>query len=97
MSAVGGAERVIHIHIAQLGKHLAELGIVFLLALVEAEVFEHNDFAVGKRCNLRLCVIAHGIGGKNNGDIDKLSQTSSGRRKRELSSRPPNTDGPSGS
>ena len=84
MSAVGGAERVIHIHIAQLGKHLAEHGIVFLLTLVEAEVFKHNDFAVGKRCNLRLCVIAHGIGGKNNGGIDKLSQTSSGRRKREL-------------
>ena len=84
MSAVRGAERVVHIHIAQLSKHLAELGVVFLLTLVETEVFEHNDFAVGKRRDLRLGIIAHGIGGEGDRGIDELAQTRSSRRKREL-------------
>ena len=44
---MGGAEGVHHVHIAQGRVLFGKLFVVFLLALVEADVFEKDDFAVG--------------------------------------------------
>src|SRR5690554_35771 len=47
LGAVGGAEGVHHVDIAQGGVLLGEVFVVFLFALIEANVFEQYDFAVG--------------------------------------------------
>ena len=44
--AVGGAESVVDIDIAQLGEVLGEIGVVLFLLLVEAEVFQEQNLAV---------------------------------------------------
>ena len=42
------AERVVDVCFAELGELLAEFGIVFLLALVEAEVLQHEHLTILK-------------------------------------------------
>ena len=43
MGAVGGAERVVHVQIAIGSQLLGELGIILLLARIEADVFQKQD------------------------------------------------------
>lgn len=51
--AVRGAERVVHVRLAERGQFLAERGIVLLLALVEAQVLHHQHVAVAQRGGFR--------------------------------------------
>ena len=44
--AVGGAEGVVDVDVAELGQLLGEVGIVLFFFLVKAEVFQQQDFAV---------------------------------------------------
>ena len=44
--AVGGAEGVVHVDVAELGELLGEVRVVLLLFLVEAEVFQQQHVAV---------------------------------------------------
>ncbi len=46
VGAMGGGERVVHPHVAELGELGGEEGIVLLLALVEARVLQNQDVAI---------------------------------------------------
>ena len=44
--AMGGAEGVVDVNVGQFGEQLGEVGVVLFLFLVEAEIFQEQDFAV---------------------------------------------------
>src|SRR5205807_4506473 len=44
--AVRGAEGVVHVHVAQLGKLLGEIRIILLLFLMETEILQQKDLAI---------------------------------------------------
>ena len=83
MGAVRGAERVVHVRLAERGQLLAERGIVLLLALVEAQVLHHQHVAVAQRRGLRAGVVAHRVGGEHHGLAHKLGELLGGGTQRE--------------
>jgi hypothetical protein len=44
--AVGGPERIVHVHVAELGKLFGEVRVVLFFLLVEAEIFQQQDVPV---------------------------------------------------
>ena len=80
---VRGAERVVHVRLAERGQLLAERRVVLLLALVEAQVLQHQHVAVAQRRGLRLRVGPHGVGGEHDGPAQKLGQAQRGGAQRE--------------
>ena len=78
------AERVVDVCFAELGELLAEFGIVFLLALVEAEVLQHEHLTILKGRGLGLSVGADSVGSERNRAAEQLGEAQSGRAKREL-------------
>ena len=83
MGAVRGAERVVHVRLAERGQFLAERGIVLLLALVEAQVLHHQHVAVAQRGGFRAGVVAHRVGGEHHGLAHKLGELRGGGTQRE--------------
>ena len=83
MGAVRGAERVVHVRLAERGQFLAERGIVLLLALVEAQVLHHQHVAVAQRGGFRAGVVAHRVGGEHHGLAHKLGELLGGGTQRE--------------
>ena len=80
---VRGAERVVDVDIAKGSELPAERGVVLLLALVEAQVLEHEHLAVGECRRFRLRVGAHGVGREDDGRAQKLRQAARCRSQRE--------------
>ncbi len=90
-----GAERVVDVHVGERGQLLAERGVVLLLALVEAQVLEHEHVAVAQRRGLRARVVAHRVGCEHDG-LAKSSERlcAAGRRLNASSNRcPPDVRG----
>ena len=78
------AERVVDVGVTELGELLAKGGVVFLLALVEAQVLEQQHVARAKGSRLRLRVLANRIARERNRLAEELRQAKSSRAKREL-------------
>ncbi len=69
LSAVGGAESVVHIDVAELGDFLRQRVVVLFLALVDASVFEHDHFA---RTHVKAAV--HPVGLQLDRQAEQLAQ-----------------------
>ena len=78
-----GAERVVDVHVAERGQFLAERGVVLLLALVEAQVLQHEHVAVAQRGGLRARVVAHRVGCEHDGLAQELGELLRGGAQRE--------------
>ena len=78
------AEGVVDVYFAELGELLAEFGIVFLLALVEAEVLQHEHLTILKGRGLGWASGADGVGSERNRAAEQLGEAQGGRAKREL-------------
>ena len=78
-----GAERVVDVHVAERGQLLAERGVVLLLALVEAQVLQHEHVAVAQRRGLRARVVAHRVGCEHDGLAQQLRELLGGGAQRE--------------
>ncbi len=61
---MGGAERVVDVHVPECGELPRELGIVGLLARFEADVLEHADVTVTQRIDHALGAVADHVGGE---------------------------------
>lgn len=72
--AMGGAEGVIDVHVAQVRQLSAERLVVRLLSRVEAHVLEQQHRLVGHLRNLLLHVVAHAVLGGNHGHVQQLGQ-----------------------
>ena len=84
MRAMGGAERVVDVGVAELGELLAKRRVVLLLALVEAQVLEQEHVPLAKRRRLRLRVLAHRVARERDRLAEELRQAQGGRAQREL-------------
>ena len=81
---MGSAERVIDVGVTELGEFLAKCGVVFLLALVEAQVLEQKHVPLAKRRRLLLRVLAHRIARERDRLAEKLCQSQGSWTQREL-------------
>ena len=79
-----GAERVVYVKIGKRSKLFAKCRVVFLLALVEAKILEHDDTTIGQIRRLGPGIFADGIGSKDNGSVDNLGKTRGSRRQGEF-------------
>ena len=82
MRAVRGAERVVDINLRQRRKLLSEGGVVFLLLLVEADVFQQQHLAVLQRGRLGLRVGTDDVGRQRDVLAQQLGQALGDGRKR---------------
>ena len=81
---MGSAERVIDVGVTELGELLAKRGVVFLLALVEAQVLEQEHVPLAKRRRLLLRILAHRVFCERDRLAEKLRQAQGGWAEREL-------------
>ena len=59
-----GSERIRHEDVCQICQRFCKRGIVLFLFLMEAGVFEQNDFSVFHVCDSSLCAFADGVFGE---------------------------------
>ena len=78
-----GREGVIDVEIAAAGKLLREVGIVLLLALVEAQVLQHGDFARAQRVDRALGGGADALGHELYGACEQVAELCCNRVQRE--------------
>ena len=74
MCAVRGAERVVDVDVGERGERLGELGVVGLLAGVEAHVLEHQDLAVDHALDRLLGLRPDGLGDEDDVAADQALQ-----------------------
>src|SRR5215472_9763163 len=74
MRAVRGAESIVHIKIAQLGKTLGESWIVRLFTWLKPNILEQRDIAILHVLNDFLRHITDGVVTKNDGLMDQRVQ-----------------------
>ena len=67
-------ERVVDEQVAERGQPLGELGVVLLLALVEAQVLEHGDLPGQQRSDRALRRLADAVGREDDGMAEQLAQ-----------------------
>ncbi len=72
--AMGAAERIVDIEVAERCELFAECRIVLLLACVEAQVLEQHDRAVGKLRHLRAGILARHVGCHRHRAADELGE-----------------------
>ena len=84
MRAMGGAERVVDVGVAELGELLAKRRVVLLLALVEAQVLKQEHVPLAKRRRLLLRVLAHRVARERDRLAEKLCQAQGSWAQREL-------------
>lgn len=84
VSAVGGAEGVVYIHVAQLGQCRRQLGIVACLAGLVTDVLEHEHLTRPQALGERADVLADHGGGQFDLGAAELGETSRDRPQREL-------------
>ena len=70
-----GAEGVGYVQLRHGGQLLGELGVVLLLAGVEAQVFQQHDLAALQRRGLGLGVLAHNVLGEDDLLPQQLAET----------------------
>jgi hypothetical protein len=74
VGAVGGAEGVVDVQVAELGELGCEGGVVGLLACVEAQIFEQRDAAGLQRVDHRRGVRPDAVGGEDDGLLKQPGQ-----------------------
>ncbi len=72
---MGGAERVVHIHLAQIGQLGRERRIVLGFLFVEADILQQQHFAVFESHRGRFDLIAHAVAHLLHGLAQKFRQT----------------------
>ncbi len=84
MRAMRGAERVVHIDVAQRGQLLREAGIVLLFFRVEAQVLEQHDAARTMRCARRIRRRTDAVFGKRDRTAQQLTRSRGNRAETHL-------------
>ncbi len=74
MRAVRGRERIVDVDVGERGERARELGVVALLALVEAQVLEHRDVAGLQRGDHLIGLRADAVGCERHGLAEKSGQ-----------------------
>ena len=74
MFAMGGAEGVVAVNIAEFGEGFGEVGIVLFFFLVEAEIFQEENFAILERIGGLFGGKADGVVGEFDGLVQKLAK-----------------------
>ena len=82
-----GREGVVDEEVAERGQPPGELGIVLLLALVEAQVLQHGDLPRQQRRDRPLRRLADAVAGEGDGMAEQLAQLVRHRLQAELRDR----------
>ena len=69
-----GAECVGNEDLCHVSQSLSKLGVVLGLALVEAQVLKQHDLTGLEGCSLGLCILADGVGRKDDFHAEQLAQ-----------------------
>ncbi len=74
MCSVHGAECIGNEDLCHVSQSLSKLGVVLGLALVEAQVLKQHDLAGLEGCGLCLCILADGVGRKDDFHAEQFAQ-----------------------